>query len=126
MLAARSLPALAQPRSRASSGRRAAITVAAAVAPVTTTTLPDGRKVEVYPTTADAAAAVAASFVTAYKQVRLPPPRARMLRCAASAPQRFSTACAAPFAAALRSSVAAGPARAVGRPGAMGETVRFC
>ena len=72
MLAARTLPSVhfSAPSRRATRNQRAAVTVAAA-APVTVTTLPDGRKIEVYPTTADAASAVAASFVSAYKQARL-------------------------------------------------------
>lgn len=71
MLAARTLPSVhfSAPSRRSARSQRAAVTVAAA-APVTVTTLPDGRKIEVYPTTADAASAVAASFVSAYKAVR--------------------------------------------------------
>jgi hypothetical protein len=73
MLATRSLlPSLTAPgrsSARISSARRAAVTVAAGAAPTTVTTLPDGRKVEVYATTADASSAVALSFVKAYKEV---------------------------------------------------------
>jgi hypothetical protein len=52
MLAARTLPSvhLSAPSRRSARSQRAAVTVAAA-APVTVTTLPDGRKIEVYPTT---------------------------------------------------------------------------
>lgn len=67
MLASSFTPVLAAPVARRAAARRTAIVVRAAA--TTVTTLSDGRKVEVYKTTAEQTAAVAQSFVTAYKAV---------------------------------------------------------